>query len=173
MCGFSLGKFNEPSLSMLLLGANVAISPDFVSASLPPGRRGALISDISTIFLPGRLSPSLAEKLMGAVVICTIINVWQVWTRAPEADREQAIFTFHPVAEQAEFGSPRCSSLVEFYPSHGIRAQDLVPRPRPAAAYVDAAGCGHLGVVLFVDDQRLVFSTHIPEWMAREKCGIF
>ena len=45
--------------------------------------------------------------------------------------------------------------------------------PRPAVIYVDAAGCGNLGSVLLVGDRRLAFSTHIPEWVAREKCGIF
>ena len=45
--------------------------------------------------------------------------------------------------------------------------------PKPAVVYVGAAGCGHLGVVIFVDDNVAAFSTHIPEWVAKAGAGIY
>ena len=37
---------------------------------------------------------------------------------------------------------------------------------------MDAAGCGHLGAALYVCGQKLVFSTHIPDWVTRTQCDI-
>ena len=44
---------------------------------------------------------------------------------------------------------------------------------RPIVAYVDAAGCGHLGVTIYADGAEFVFSSHFPEWMAGENCDIY
>ena len=45
--------------------------------------------------------------------------------------------------------------------------------PSPAVVYVDAAGCGHLGAVIFLDDTTMTFSTHIPEWMHTAQRGLY
>lgn len=42
---------------------------------------------------------------------------------------------------------------------------------RPVVVYTDAAGCGHLGTVIFDGDERVGFSTHSPGWM--HECGIY
>lgn len=63
MCGLTLGKFAPPSHSLLLLGACVTISSDFVSAALPITRRGALIAELSGILESGRLMPGHAAKI--------------------------------------------------------------------------------------------------------------
>ena len=41
----------------------------------------------------------------------------------------------------------------------------LTHGPMPVAAYFDADGCGHLGACLLSGGRRLVFSTHVPDWM--------
>ena len=51
--------------------------------------------------------------------------------------------------------------------------QTLVHGPRPVVIYVDAAGRGHLGAVVYLDDEVLTFSTHCPGWMIDESAGIF
>ena len=45
--------------------------------------------------------------------------------------------------------------------------------PRPIVVYVDAAGCGHLGIVIYVGGVQRVCSTHIPERMTNAKCDIY
>ena len=46
----------------------------------------------------------------------------------------------------------------------------MLPGPMPAVVYGDAAGCGHMGVVLWADRVCYTFSSHAPEWMADAKC---
>ena len=45
--------------------------------------------------------------------------------------------------------------------------------PKPVAVYVDAAGCGHLGVTIYADGQVLTFPTRIPWRMIEAACDIF
>ena len=45
--------------------------------------------------------------------------------------------------------------------------------PRPVAIYVDAAGCGHLGAVVFIDGEEIVFSSHTPERMAQNNDDVY
>ena len=42
----------------------------------------------------------------------------------------------------------------------------LVQGPRPVVIYVDAAACGHLWTIVFIDGGELTFSTHTPEWIS-------
>ena len=49
----------------------------------------------------------------------------------------------------------------------------MVQGPLPVVIYVGAAGCGHLGAVVFMDGQERVFSTHSPEWMAEDNDDIY
>ena len=37
---------------------------------------------------------------------------------------------------------------------------------RPIVVYVDAACCGHLGVVVYADGEQSVYSSHCPGWLA-------
>lgn len=39
--------------------------------------------------------------------------------------------------------------------------------------YVDAAGCGHKGDVIYVDNGRFIYSTHAPGWMLAAQCDIY
>ena len=65
MCGFEMGKFTHPAESVVLLGDEILIRPNFASASLPGDKRDALIEDITVIIKSGHLAPGHAAKLRG------------------------------------------------------------------------------------------------------------
>ena len=51
--------------------------------------------------------------------------------------------------------------------------QTLAHGPRSVVVCVDAAGCGQLGAVVYLDDEVFTFSTHFPGWMHDESTGIY
>ena len=60
-----MGKFAEPSVRILLLGAAISIRPDCATASLHGCKRDVRIPDIQKILRPVNLPPGFAAKLLG------------------------------------------------------------------------------------------------------------
>ena len=173
LCGFKMGKFAEPSVSILLLGAAISIQPDFATASLPGRRRDALITDIMKILCPGSLSPGCAAKLRGRRGFAQSLMFGRFGRvlLQPLTNRQYC---------RASRGAHQLNAeLREVLPWWAAVLRGMAERrtwfhgPRPVVVYVDAAGCGHLGVIIFVGGSSSTFSTRIPERMIDAGAGIY
>ena len=173
LCGFTMGKFAHPSKTLRLLGAEISIHPDFVSAALPAEKRDALVIDIREILKSGGLTPGCAAKLRGRLGFAQSLMFGRFGRvlLQPFTNRQYSRAKGGPHHLNAE--------LREVLPWWAAVLGNMSERrtwfhgPSPSVVYVDAAGCGHLGAVIFLDQAVMTFSTHIPEWMHKAECGIY
>ena len=121
------------------------------------------MSDINGIWEAGRLSPVKAAEFRGRLGYAQSLMFGE-FGRAllqPVTNRKYYRAIKGERALNKELGEvPRWRAAV-FRHSSGRRT--WLRWPRPVVIYMDATGCGHLGLVVDVDDHRHVFSPHIPE----------
>ena len=173
LCGFRLGKFNRPQPSLLLLGAQVTICPDFVSAALPLKRRGDLVEEVQRVLAADALTPGQAAKLRGRLGFAQSL-MFGKYGRAllqPLTNRQysRAVRGEHTSNQELREVLPWWAAVLR----NAAGRRTWFRGPKPVVVYVDAAGCGHIGDVVYVDDERHVFSSHIPEWMEAGQCDIY
>ena len=173
LCGFQMGKFSPPAPKILLLGAEVTIAHDFAAASLPQKRRGALITDIQNILFTNKLSPGQAAKLRGRLGFSQSL-MFGKYGRVllqPITNRQysRSINGQHASNKELREVLPWRASVLR----NASERRTWFHGPKPIVAYVDAAGCGHIGAVIYADGERRAFPSHIPEWMEAEKCDIY
>ena len=173
LCGFKLGKFSAPACSISLMGAFVSIKDDFVTAALPLERRDALISDIQEILRSGNLTPGQAAKLRGRLGFAQsmLFGKFGRVLLQPITNRQYSRATkgVHPLKDELREVLPWWPTALR----NACGRRTWFRGPRPAVVYVDAAGCGHLGAVVYVDDERYIYPTHAPGRMATAQCDIY
>ena len=151
-----------PSLSISLLGASISLSEDFASASLPENRRGDLIKELGGILALNRLTPGLAAKIRGELGLAQLMMVG-IFGRAQL--QPFANLQYH----RAIYGNRKLSrELSDVIPWWIEALRGAAPRkipmraPRPILLCTDAAGRGHLGVVVLTLGPRENFPLTYP-----------
>ena len=173
LCGFRLGNDQSPSPSISLLGATITFEQDGVIAVLPECMRNALIYDIEGILANGKLTPGQAAKIRGRLGFAQSLMFGKFGRvqLQPFTNRQysRALRSAHAIDGEIRDVIP--------WRVHVLRKvsamRTMTPGPRPVLVYTDAAGCGHLGVVLYVDGEALFFSSHSPGWMVDAQCDIY
>ena len=173
LCGFRLDKDQAPAESIVMLGAQVTFTAEGVSAALLENKRDILVTDLEKIIEAGTLTPGQAAKMRGRLGFAQglMFGKFGRVQMQPFTNRQYSRALKGPHLLNGE--------LREVIPwwVHVLRniapRQTMMPGPKPVLVYCDAAGCGHLGVVIFVDGVSHVFSSHAPEWMMVAECGIY
>ena len=149
---------------MNLLGAAVTIHPDHAAAPIPEAKRIDSIRDVEGILTTECLTPGHAAKLQGRWGFSQSILVGKY-------GRGQLQPTTNRQYSRAVKGRPLNPELREVLPCWvGVLKNPTGRRTwfhgqKPIVVYTDAAGCGHMGAVIFDGEETLVFPTHVPEWM--------
>ena len=174
LLGFDLDpeKAAVPSKTIKLLGASISINPEGLTASLPQSRADELIAMILEIIQSNSLSPGLAAKLRGKLGYAQSLMFGRYGRVLLQP------ITNRQYSRSLKNSHPLNTELSEVLPWWVETIRNAIPRTipsarqRPIVAYSDAAGCGHIGVVIYVDGIQRTFSSHLPEWFTREETGI-
>ena len=173
MCGFEMLKFIHPTESMVLSGAEILTRPNFAPASLPGHKRVSPIEDITVVIKSGHLAPGHSAKLRGRLGFAQSLlfgKFGRVMIRPiPNRQYSRATSGRHPPNAELREVLPWWASVLR----NASERRTWFLGVRPIVAYVDAAGCGHLGVTISADDPEFAFSSHCPEWMTAENCDIY
>ena len=108
----------------------------------------------------GRVSPAQAAKMRGRLGFTQTLMFGKFGRvqLQPFSNRQysRAVRGAHPLnSELREVSHWRVN-----IPRTVSERRTMAQWPRPVAIYADAAGCGHLGAKVFMDDEELKFSTH-------------
>ena len=172
--GFVLEDAKEqlPSINLNLLGAEILISEDVITARLPERKKAELLNELRQVLSKGTLTPAQAAKLRGRL-----------------GYSQSLMFGRFGRALMTEFTARRYSkNTTRFHPiNDGIRESikwwigtisATTPRKitlnpkKPILVYADACGEGHIGIVIFFDGSRKIMHTHLPERF-HDEFGIF
>ena len=174
LLGFELAdKGQGPAAPIRLLGADVTLGANHVSAPLPPNRKNDLLNDIKQIRTYNQLNPSQAAKLRGRLGFSQSLLFGKVGRAMlqPLTQRQYSRLPgrSHPL-------SPELSDALQWWESALTNAPPRsVPHRvlKPVLVYTDACGAGHIASIVIVDGTRHDTRTHLPERFAKSGAGIF
>ena len=160
-----------PTISAMLLGAEVRLSRGFIHATLPPQKVSAILDEILDILKRNTLTPAHASKLRGKLGFAQSL-LFGRFGRAmlkPLAERQ-----YSTTRKRAPLTTNLRAALEWWSAALKRPTPRLVPlRPiRPCVVYSDACGEGHLGAVL-CSPKEVVTHCHAPLWMHEAGGGIY
>ena len=164
--GFLLSpeKEQSPRRSILLLGAQVSISANGVTATLPATKAAEYRSMLLNVIATRKLSPDAAAKLRGKLGFAQSL-LFGKYGRAMMHDLT--------LRQYSTTKAPLTDALIETAQWWLDALQCSFPRelrfryPEPVTIYTDAQGAGHVAAVMFRGSIRAVglCHTHVPQWM--------
>ena len=172
--GFVLedAKEQPPSSSLNLLGADILISDDVITARLPERKRTELLNELRQVLSKGTLAPAQAAKLRGRLGYSQSLMFGRfgraLMTEFTARQYSKNTTRYHPVNDEIR---EAIKWWIGILCSSTPRKVALNPK-KPILVYADASGEGHIGVVIFFDGTRKMMHTHLPEWF-QEEFGIY
>ena len=159
-------KDKPPGKTLELLGAQVAIGPDSIEASLPPRKVSELSADLDAIQKRGRLAPAAAAKLRGRLGFAQSLLFGRVGRAhlAPFSERQ------YSMAQDSRFPlNDELRNAIAWW--ENLLASPMPRRlmfdmPHPALVYTDACGTGHIGAIVYFRGRVFRSSTHLTAWLA-------
>ena len=165
-------KAKKPSNDLVLLGAQVAFNPGAVSAGLPSCKRAEMARGLRLLLSKGTLGPAGAAKWRGELgYFQTLLfgRAGRVMLR-PFSERQYSARAHAktPFPHALRDVAPWWVAIVESSGRRRISAR----KHTPVSIYTDACGAGHLGAVVYLDDQMFVAHTHSPKWIMEADASI-
>ena len=135
----------------------ISFHSDHISDKLPVFKRGEITKSIGGILKSGHLSPGLSAKMRAMIGFAQTFMFGKFGRSQlqPFSDSQysRAVRGPHPLNQELREVIPWWVSVLRT-----VSGRRKVARgPRPAVFYVDAAGCGHIGVCVFIGGQEMVY----------------
>ena len=156
LLGFPLEDKKEwaPAATINLLGASISFGHEFIEASLPPGRKHALVVDLKAVLSDGKLTPGAAAKLRGRLGYGQSLMFGRMGRAhlAPFTDRQYEKRTWNAWKLNTELREV-ISWWLENIESSAPRRIAL-RREHPVIIYTDASGGGHVATILVIGQEN-------------------
>ena len=160
---FALWEIKEqiPPSRLTLLGPEVQISDETITARLPDRGKRELLNELNQIPTKGAPTPAQSAKLRGRLGYSQSL-LFGGFGRGLLADFTAMRYSddttrFHPITDQMRQAIKRRAGIPK---STVPRRVSLVPR-RPILIYADASGPGHIGIVTISNGRRKTSHTHL------------
>ena len=174
LLGLCLGgsKASPPASAVSLLGAEISLSVDSVTATRPGRKREATVAELEKIRSGNNLIPSEAAKIRGKLGHAQPLLSGKVGrtTIQPLVDRRYSHRPGH--------NRPLSKEIIEILPRWANISGKQVPRKltskleNPIVFNTDTAGAVHIGGMIVYRGNRYFPSSHLPDWLT-SLCGIY
>ena len=174
LLGFVLedAKEQPPSSKLVLLGAEVSIFDEIVTARLPERKRCEILNELRQFIAKKSVTPAQAAKMKGRLGHSQSLMFGRygraLLTEFSSRQYSKNQTKFHPINDDL---AETINWWIGILCSSAPRKICLLPK-KPLLAYADASGPGHLGVVIFCEGSSKSMHTHLPGWFVEES-GIY
>ena len=169
LLGFQLedDKQQTPTKTPILLGAEITLTLNWITARLPGRKRKGLINETRQVLPNGQLAPSQAAKLRGRLGFSHSLlfgRMGRAWLNPLTARQySKSLGRFRPIT--AELKETPTWWIEILY--NAIPRRTLLTPPKPPVVYSDAAGTGHIGFYLRKGGEIRAGHTHLHEWFVK------